>query len=215
MFERLAVPDEKKHGHRQPAEHQDVNGALGGDQAQDVAIAEPLAAQGHLDLVPMWKVLPGWLLRRLPWKPRVAPKTAVPAEVPVLAHHGAVLLVDDPHVRPHQDMATERAGNELVAVVLLPLRPPRHVSTASMHELLRSEPARAPARDTDRSVTFGADHALQGRAGEESLEIVTEQFGRCRELWRSHPRGMRGEKHLGVAVHPVPGRQWFGFGHVE
>ena len=64
VMEGLVVRGEGEQRDGQPDEHNDMDGAVDGNEAQDVAVAEGGAAQGQFDLVPLLDPLPRRVLRR-------------------------------------------------------------------------------------------------------------------------------------------------------
>ena len=90
VMERLVVRGEGEQRDGQPAQDDDVDGAVEGDEAQDVAVAQGRAAQRELDLVP--------LLDPLACRLRPAPRAGTQSSQrrqrcqrtrAVLAHHAA------------------------------------------------------------------------------------------------------------------------------
>ena len=116
VMEGLVVRGEGEQRDGQPGQHNDVNGAVDGNEAQDVAVAQGGAAQREVDLVPCLDPLAVRLRRRRPPDPVVAAQAAVPAHVAVLAHQQRVVGRDGGGVQADQDVAGPGAGEELVAV---------------------------------------------------------------------------------------------------
>jgi hypothetical protein len=115
----------------QGREHDEMDGAVDGDDPQDDLVAQRLAAQRQLDLLTRRRQIALRLVRQSQRQPAVAANAAVPAQPVLLAHDQLVPRPQPGRVRADQLVAADSADDQLPVetrpVEPRPLRPRRSV----------------------------------------------------------------------------------------
>ncbi|GAB2993403.1 hypothetical protein GCM10017788_34350 [Amycolatopsis acidiphila] len=92
----------------------EVHEPVQGDEPQDIAVAQQLAAQRYVHFVRFWRILAARFLRRRERQPAVAAQAAVPAQPPLFPHHDRVFGPDPGRVPADQLVAAAGAAQQFV-----------------------------------------------------------------------------------------------------